>query len=200
MSKNRIIIFVKNTIKGKVKTRLAKTLGDDEALAVYKELLAITKANVEPLEVEKEVWYAWHTEERDVWDDDIFNKKVQVEGDLGQKMSQAFASSFNESCEKVVLIGSDCPTITTSIFEEAFNALNENDVVIGPSLDGGYYLIGMNQFIPDLFEGITWSTEKVFGESKKVLESLGKTLYTLQPLNDIDNETDWNAYLSEIRA
>ena len=88
MSKNKVIVFVKNTISGKVKTRLAKTIVKDEALRVYLRLLAITKEEVSKVRAEKEVWYAWEVSENDIWDENYFKKKVQIEGDLGEKMKK----------------------------------------------------------------------------------------------------------------
>jgi len=129
VSKNKVIVFVKNTISGKVKTRLAKTIGKDEALRVYLRLLAITKEEVSKVRAEKEVWYAWEVSENDIWDENYFKKKVQIEGDLGEKMKDAFKKSFDSGGEKIVLIGSDCPTLTNEVLEQAFNELNTSDVV-----------------------------------------------------------------------
>ncbi|MEP1151629.1 MAG: TIGR04282 family arsenosugar biosynthesis glycosyltransferase [Balneola sp.] len=196
MDQNRIIVFVKNVVPGKVKTRLAKTLGNKEALKVYVELLDITKQAVLQLSVNKEVWYAWNVEQDDLWDENEFNKRVQIEGDLGEKMSNAFKASFEEGMEKVILIGSDCPTLTGAIMEEAFNKLNENDVVFGPSKDGGYYLIGMSSYCPEVLTDIAWSTEEVMEQTEQRAKDHNLRLAKLEPLNDIDNETDWNEYLA----
>ncbi|MFY0683429.1 MAG: TIGR04282 family arsenosugar biosynthesis glycosyltransferase [Balneola sp.] len=196
MDQNRIIVFVKNVVPGKVKTRLAKTLGNKEALKVYVELLDITKQAVLQLPVNKEVWYAWNVEQDDLWDENEFNKRVQIEGDLGEKMSNAFKTSFEEGMEKVILIGSDCPTLTGAIMEEAFNKLNENDVVFGPSKDGGYYLIGMSSYCPEVLTDIAWSTEEVMEQTEQRAKDHNLRLAKLEPLNDIDNESDWNEYLA----
>ena len=199
MTQNRIIVFVKNAIPGKVKTRLAKTIGDEEALKVYLQLLNITKKEVLGLNIEREVWYAWEIGKDDIWDENHFNKRVQQEGDLGEKMNNAFKQSFEEGMNKVVLIGSDCPTLTNSILEEAFQKLDESDVVFGPSIDGGYYLIGMSSYYPQVLDNIAWSTEKVMKQTEeKALESNIK-LSKLETLNDIDNEQDWNEYLASIK-
>lgn len=196
MDQNRIIVFVKNVVPGKVKTRLAKTLGNKEALKVYVELLDITKQAVLQLPVNKEVWYAWNVEQDDLWDENEFNKRVQIEGDLGEKMSNAFKTSFEEGMEKVILIGSDCPTLTGAIMEEAFNKLNENDVVFGPSKDGGYYLIGMSSYCPEVLTDIAWSTKEVMEQTEQRAKDHNLRLAKLEPLNDIDNESDWNEYLA----
>lgn len=196
MSQNRIIVFVKNVVPGKVKTRLAKTLGNEEALKIYIQLLGLTKREVLQLPVNREVWYAWSVEKDDLWDEGEFKKRVQIEGDLGEKMSNAFKTSFKEGLEKVIVIGSDCPTLTSSIIEEAFSKLDENDVVIGPSKDGGYYLIGMSSFCPEVLTDIAWSTEEVMNQTERRAKDHNLSLAKLEPLNDIDNETDWNEYLA----
>lgn len=195
MGKNRIIVFVKNPILGKVKTRLAKTMGNKEALNVYTELVQITKRQVEALSAEKEVWYAWEIGTNDLWDDFEFKKRVQIEGDLGEKMKHGFKTAFEEGCKKVILIGSDCPTLTTQILENAFHELENNDMVLGPSKDGGYYLIGMNAFYPCLFNNISWSTDIVLKQTEEIAKNERVSLVKLSVLNDIDNESDWNAYL-----
>lgn len=194
MSKDRIIVFVKNAVLGKAKTRLAKTIGDEEALKVYLKLLQITKREVSKLDIEKEVWYAWNIGKNDIWDEEYFTKKVQIEGDLGSKMKDAFKNSFNEKCNKVILIGSDCPTLSSSILQKAFAELDTHDVVLGPSKDGGYYLIGMSSFVPEILENISWSTELVMSQTEKRANEHNINLAKLEYLNDIDNEQDWNDY------
>ncbi|HAH52103.1 MAG TPA: glycosyltransferase [Balneola sp.] len=198
VSKNKVIVFVKNTISGKVKTRLAKTIGKDEALRVYLRLLAITKEEVSKVRAEKEVWYAWEVSENDIWDENYFKKKVQIEGDLGEKMKDAFKKSFDSGGEKIVLIGSDCPTLTNEVLEQAFNELNTSDVVFGPSEDGGYYLIGMSSYNPEVLEGIDWSTEKVMEQTEAKAKHIGIKLTKLKYLNDIDTEQDWKEYLANV--
>lgn len=198
MDNQKIVIFVKNAVPGKVKTRLARTIGDEEALNVYLNLLEITKKEVLKVEAKKEVWYAWDIGINDIWEESLFVKKVQIEGDLGEKMKDAFNKSFIEGTDKMILIGSDCPTLTGEIIEEAFDKLNKNDVVFGPSEDGGYYLIGMSSFKPEVLEGIEWSTEKVMEQTEQKALKNKISLAKLEPLNDIDNEEDWKGYLASL--
>lgn len=198
MSNNKIIVFVKNVILGKAKTRLAKTVGDEEALNVYVKLLEITRDQVVRLNTKKEVWYAWSIAENDLWNEKLFQKRVQIEGDLGAKMKDAFSKSFEEGDDKVILIGSDCPTLSTSIMEKAFKLLDENDVVFGPSKDGGYYLIGMSSYHPEVLEEITWSSEMVMQQTEERAAIHNLSLAKLVELNDIDNENDWNEYLKSV--
>ncbi|MFY0696764.1 MAG: TIGR04282 family arsenosugar biosynthesis glycosyltransferase [Balneola sp.] len=198
MKNKKIVVFVKNAVPGKVKTRLAKTIGDKEALEVYLRLLGITKREVLKVDANKEVWYAWDIGKDDIWEEELFSKKIQIDGDLGEKMNHAFEDSFKNGCNKMVLIGSDCPTLTGEIMEEAFAKLDENDVVFGPSEDGGYYLIGMSSYKPEVLEGIDWSTERVMEQTVLRAQENEIKLAKLQVLNDIDNEQDWNEYLANL--
>ena len=198
MKDKKIVVFVKNAVPGKVKTRLAKTIGDKEALDVYLRLLEITKREVLKVDANKEVWYAWDIGKDDIWEEELFSKKIQIDGDLGEKMKHAFADCFKNGCNKMVLIGSDCPTLTSKIMEEAFAKLDENDVVFGPSEDGGYYLIGMSSYKPEVLEGIDWSTERVMEQTELRAQENEIKLTKLQVLNDIDNEHDWNEYLANL--
>lgn len=198
MINKKIVVFVKNAVPGKVKTRLAKTIGDKEALEVYLRLLEITKREVLKVDANKEVWYAWDIGKDDIWEEELFSKKSQIDGDLGEKMKHAFEDSFKNGCNKMVLIGSDCPTLTSKIMEEAFAKLDENDVVFGPSEDGGYYLIGMSSYKPEVLEDIDWSTERVMEQTVLRAQETEIKLAKLQVLNDIDNEHDWNEYLANL--
>ena len=198
MKNKKIVVFVKNAVPGKVKTRLAKTIGDQEALEVYLRVLEITKREVLKVDANKEIWYAWDIGKDDIWEEELFSKKIQIDGDLGEKMKNAFEDSFKTGCNKMVLIGSDCPTLTSEIMEEAFAKLDENDVVFGPSEDGGYYLIGMSSYKPEVLEGIDWSTERVMEQTELRAQENEIKLAKLQVLNDIDNEHDWNEYLANL--
>ena len=108
-------------------------------------------------------------------------------------MSHAFKKAF-ETHQKVVIIGSDCASLTKEIVEKAYKALNTNPFVIGPAIDGGYYLLGMNQYFPQVFENIEWSTPSVFPKTIEIIENLGKSYFLLPELSDIDTEEDWKKY------
>ena len=185
-----LLIFVKNPVKGRVKTRLAQTIGETKALSVYRQLIEITKRVTSHFPVDKQVWYSDAIVEADLWDDERFTKFKQKGEDLGIRMRAAFKQAFEQSYKKVVIIGSDCPDLNESHLEEAFMALDTHDVVIGPAEDGGYYLLGMTHFIPTLFEGITWSEATVFEQTIHKLRSRSKTWHVLSALNDIDDIND----------
>lgn len=192
MKKNKLIIFVKNEEAGKVKTRLAKTLGDDKALEIYRKLLGYTLEQVKPLEVEKEVCYSRIIEQNDLWNEDDFSKQLQKGDGLGERMSEAFRRSFEEEgLDKVVIIGSDCAEMTTENLREAFARLEDHDIVVGPADDGGYYLLGMSKFIPELFTDISWSTGAVLGQTLQKANKENATHYKLEELHDVDVEADW---------
>lgn len=189
-----VIVFVKNPELGKVKTRLAATLGDEKAMEIYLKLLDYTRGQLIKLSnTQKVVFYSSFIDNDDEWNDHIFNKSVQSEGGLGDRMKSAFYATF-DSCTPVIIIGSDCPQLTVDHIETAFDSLKHNDVVIGPSHDGGYYLLGMNKYIPELFDDIKWSTDSVFQETKQKAEDLKLKVYIIETLSDVDFEEDWLKY------
>lgn len=196
MNKSLLIIFAKNPELGKVKTRLAATLGDEVALAIYFQLLTKTRQVTEGLNEDKVVYYSNYLEEGDLWNEDSFRKAVQSEGDLGVRMKNAFADAFDQGYERVCIIGSDCMEITTEILEEAFGKLHNRDAVIGASEDGGYYLLGMSKMTPEFFDNKAWSTDEVFISTLEDFEKLGLDYAELPVLNDVDIQKDLGDWAS----
>ena len=195
-----LIIFIKNPVKGKVKTRLARTVGDDNALNIYLQLLAITRTLAENGEnIKRYLFYSDFIDTDDDWSNTVFEKKLQTGNDLGERMLNAFRE-VSAQHQNVIIIGSDCPTITTKILKDAFRALETDDYVLGPSFDGGYYLLGIENkrngiaesFF--LFNNMAWSTDKVFPETVKRIKAFNKKLVLLPTLNDIDDDEDWEHY------
>ncbi len=192
MVQRKIKIFVRNPEKGKVKTRLAASVGDEQALSIYLKLLHYTKEIVLNVEAQKEVWYSSFIDEKDLWANKFFTKKKQEGQDLGMRMKNAFQETFfSDKNAQVVLIGSDCAELKKSHIIEAFNQLNKQSIVIGPAKDGGYYLIGMSKYVPEVFEGIDWSTSNVLKQTIGKINESGKTFYLLKELSDIDTIEDW---------
>lgn len=183
-----LIIFVRNPVVGKVKTRLAATMGNEKALAVYKFLLAHTKSIIENTNPIKFVFYADFINENDLWND--YTKKMQQGNDLGERMKNAFETVLYLGYKKVCIIGSDCYELKADIIADAFKALDVVDTTIGPATDGGYYLLGMQAPIKNIFENILWSTEQVFAQTEKLIQQLQYSLHLLPPLNDVDGEND----------
>lgn len=189
--KSAIIIFVRTPELGKVKTRLASSLGNEKTLEVYKELLLHTRQICEQVEADKFVYYHEKIEQNDFWDADGFNKRLQANAELGDKMRQAFKDIFDAGYRKVVIIGSDCLQLTDGHIKEALYLLEKNDTVIGPAKDGGYYLLGMKMLYPYFFENKTWSTSTVFNETMKDAELNQLNMAVLSILTDVDTEADW---------
>ena len=187
MSENLIIIFVKNIELGKVKTRLAKTIGNQEAVEVYKLLVQKTEEATKKLSVNKHIYFSDNVISTE-WINDF--KTVQKGHDLGERMKNAFKDGFEKGYKNIILIGSDLPEISETILVNAFEALKTKDTVFGPAKDGGYYLVGMKQLHEKLFDNIPWSTTKVFEETLKVLKSQSISLGLLETLNDIDTFED----------
>lgn len=188
MMKNCLIIFTRKPEKGKVKTRLAQGVGDDKALKIYKFLLNHTAKITARVNAHKQVYYTNSIVEKDVWDDAVFDKKVQTKGDLGKKMQQAFEDAFQDGFQNVIIIGSDLYDIDHKLIDEAFLKLDQNNIVIGPATDGGYYLLGLKQVYPEIFENKPWGTDEVLKLTLQDLESKPITLLALK--NDIDYVED----------
>jgi len=183
---------------GKVKTRLAKTLGDEKALLIYQEMLQKIKETIQYLPFEKAIFYSDEIVKDDIWESSSYKKFVQDGKDIGERMQNAFEKAYNEGFDKISLIGSDCYQITSSIVMDSFRLLNDHDVVLGPSQDGGYYLIAMTGLYNGLFEGKEWSTDKVLDQTKTDLESYGIKHAFVTELNDIDNEEDLKQVAPEL--
>lgn len=184
MSKNLLLIFTRNPELGKVKTRLAKSVGDKTALEIYKFLLKKTKEVTQDLTYDKAVYYSVKVRENDIWDSKTYQKHQQIGNDLGIRMQNAFLNSFNAGYEKVMIIGSDLFDLTSEIIDKAFQKLNDNDVVIGPAEDGGYYLLGMKSLQPNIFKNKAWGTSSVRKETLVNLKD--KKVHLLEELNDVD--------------
>jgi len=189
-SKNALIIFVRNPELGKCKTRLAETVGDEAALEVYKHLLQHTAHVAKSIVADRFVFYSEMVQKNDIWDDDIFIKKLQSEGDLGMKMEHAFFEIFQMDYEKIIIIGSDLFELKPQHINEAYQHLNTNEAVIGPAKDGGYYLLGLTSMKEFLFRNKSWSTSKVLEETLNNLKENNIKFTTLELLNDIDTYDD----------
>lgn len=193
MTTNALIIFIRNPELGKVKTRLANDLGQEEALRIYLKLLGHTRKVAQSIRMDRYLFYSNSIDRRDAWPEPDFKKFLQTSGDLGERMLQAFQQALADS-DAAVIVGSDCPGLNTSILETAFEQLNHHDFVIGPAMDGGYYLLGMKKIASSLFLNINWSTDQVFATTTGRMKALGATYYVLPTLSDIDYATDWEKY------
>lgn len=192
MEKNLLIVFAKNKLFGKVKTRLAKTIGDQAAFEVYNRLFEITETESSAVRnAVVEVHYSHHLD-NDSWKN--FNRFVQEGENLGDRMKNAFEKGFERGYENVIGIGADLPEITSGIIEDAFSKLLDNDFVFGPAEDGGYYLVGVKKSKGlYVFENKPWSTPSLLDITKKQIQEKKETFYTLKALNDIDTIDDLKA-------
>lgn len=188
MNKNALIIFVRNAELGKVKTRLAKTLGDEKTLEVYQQLLLHTISVTKDLNVDKFVFYNKEINKNDIWENNIYKKELQTGNDLGEKMKNAITHLLNLGYEKCVIIGSDLFDLDVTHINKSFEKLNINDFVIGPAQDGGYYLLGLKKVVSTIFENKEWSTESVLTDTLRDLQN--HSVFQLEILNDIDTEED----------
>lgn len=194
VDKNAIVVFVKNAVEGKVKTRIGNVKGHHVAVDVYTKLLDIASKIVARVSATRIVYYGKHIEGSDYFTDQLFNKKLQEGEDLGVRMAHAFDQELSHF-DKIVLIGSDCPDLTPQIIEHAFDALDESDLVLGPTYDGGYYLIACRKFDIMLFNDMVWSSEKVLDKTVENARKLGFKTHLLEKLGDIDYWEDWEAYV-----
>lgn len=185
-----IMVFVRNPIFGKVKSRLAATIGKDKALDIYKLLLAHTEKICKDIPVSKFIFYEDFINWDDIWNNEIYEKMLQEGDDLGERMKNAFKNLFDRGFKEIIIIGSDCYDLIGNIIFEAFNILSKKNVVIGPALDGGYYLLGMNNFMPELFDNKKWSSNTVYRDTIEQLNTLNYSYHSLVLLSDIDLEED----------
>ncbi len=200
MNKQLLIIFVRNPELGKVKTRLAKTVGNEVALAIYFQLLEKTKEATKDLDLDKVVYYSDEIDPNGIWDSTTYYKALQHGNDLGSKMKNAFKRAFQEGYKEVCLIGSDCLDITPETIQEAFIALKDKRAVIGAAEDGGYYLIGMDEYRPELFDNKAWSTDEVFISTLEDFERLDLSYHELPVLKDVDTEKDLKSWAATFKT
>ena len=183
-SKDLLLIFTRNPELGKCKTRLAKTVGDETALDIYSFLLGHTVSVTQNLNAAKQVWYSEEIWEDDIWDDTFYDKKLQKGPDLGIRMANAFQEGFASGYERILIIGSDMFDLDQKDLENAFAQLKQNDFVIGPAEDGGYYLLGMKSFEANLFQDKSWGQASVLKDTLADLK--GEKLAILEERNDVD--------------
>ena len=201
--KPTIVFMLKAPVAGQVKTRLASQIGEEKALAAYRALVEHLLTSLEDWR-RMEIHYAPSTAEDLMidWLGEKYTFYPQVEGGLGVRMHSASSAAFERGAEAVILLGGDCPYVDQSLIEAAAGALDNHDVAIGPATDGGYYLLAFKRPAPELFQGVNWSTETVFEETRQRIlanQLLAKTLPTLEDVDDLDGWIRAEAFLSESR-
>lgn len=183
-----LLVFVKNPVAGKVKTRLAKDIGKENALSIYRSLLQHTASVCTKVAAPKSIYFSEKIVENSLWKQPSFSRYVQEGENLGIRMENAFREAFERGRKKVVIIGSDLYDLREDLIEEAFLKLENNDVVIGPAEDGGYYLLGLKEVVPGIFDNKAWGSSSVLEATLKDLR--GYNVALLRELNDVDNLDD----------
>ncbi|MBA3829336.1 MAG: TIGR04282 family arsenosugar biosynthesis glycosyltransferase [Taibaiella sp.] len=185
--RSALIIFARKPELGKVKTRLAAGIGLEKALAVYIKLLEHTRNITSGLPCDKYVFVTAHNDDK-FWEG--YQIELQQNETLGDRMHHAFEILFAKGYKKVVIIGSDCPLLKAEDIKVAYEALDKTNIVIGPTFDGGYYLLGMNQLYQQLFINKAWSTDTVFRDTINDINTASLSVHVLRELADLDEEKD----------
>lgn len=192
--KDCLIIFTRYPEPGKTKTRLIPILGAAGAAKLQRQMTEQKLAEAKKLQSINPLFVEVHFTggNQQLMQDWLGNLtyKQQSQGDIGCRMAAAFQTAFEAGMKQVVLIGIDCPDLKAQLMVEAFQALHQHDLVLGPAKDGGYYLIGLNCFISELFLGISWSTSEVLSQTQNIAQKLKLTVAYLPTLSDIDRPED----------
>ena len=186
-----LIIFTRYPIPGEAKTRLIPALGAAGAAQLQRRMTEQTIATAQQTPHPIQIQFCGGTiDELRSWLGDQLGYEAQTDGDLGDRMAQAFDQGFAAGHDRVVIIGTDCPGIEPTILNQAFTALASHDLVLGPAADGGYYLIGLRRAIPELFQSIAWSTNTVRTKTLEIAAALNLSYALLPELSDIDRPDD----------
>lgn len=199
-SPEQLLVFAREPVLGRVKTRLAADIGPAAALAAYRELLALTEAAVAAARMPATVWLAEApappadpARPRPEWPGRPWRVQPAA-GSLGERLAHAFADAFGAGAARVVVIGTDCPGLSAELLREAFDHLTAHDLVVGPAADGGYYLLGLRAPHPALFANKAWSTATVLPDTLADAARLGLRVARLPTLTDVDSARDLAAW------
>jgi rSAM/selenodomain-associated transferase 1 len=192
-----ILVFVKLPEAGKVKARLSTDLNEDTVCRLYKFFVLDLLDTLRKLRHTFRICFYPADAEAEMADwlgRDLFYIP-QAGKDLGERMKNAFIHTFSQGYSEVLLIGSDIPDLPGPLIEEAFEGLKNNEVVIGPAFDGGYYLIGFrkNTFLPGIFQGMHWGTDTVFAKTMEIFKRNRCRVHALTKWRDVDRLDDLRA-------
>ena len=198
-----LIIFTRYPEKGKTKTRLIPAIGAEKAADFQRQMTEHTIKTVAQLskDLNLKINIFFNGGSFDLmrkWLGNKYHYQLQSQGDLGDKMSSAFADSFSQDSQQVVIIGIDCPSLSVEILNQAFTSLNDHNMVIGGADDGGYYLLGLSQLENSLFKNVDWGTDQVFEQTMTIAKKLDYTIYQLPILKDIDRPEDLKFWHNKI--
>ncbi len=191
----RLILFTRYPEPGRTKTRLIPALGVQGAAALQQRMSETVISQMVQFAanypVSPEIRYTdGNQQAMEDWLSSDIPCLDQGEGDLGDRLRRAFAQAFAQGARRVVVIGADCPGLGPALFAQAFGALEREDLVLGPAMDGGYYLIGLNQPAPALFADIPWGSEKVLTATLEQAQAMALSTHLLEPLADVDRPED----------
>lgn len=194
MNSRTLIIFAREPLPGRVKSRLAASIGDRAAAELYEAMLRDVLKTCRKLDGIESIVF-WDCEEQALpllTERYCCRSHIQAKGDLGQRMQGALAGMFASGSDYCCIIGSDAPDLPLSYLQEAFDLLAAEtcDAVFGPASDGGYYLLGLSRLYPQLFTDIAWSTPQVLRQSMAAAESAGIRAALLPEWHDIDTQED----------
>ncbi len=190
-----LVVFARLPEPGRTKTRLIPAIGADSAMLVYRYLVARTFAQAQQWIGNSNCLATIHFTGGEILDVQAefghgFAYCEQMGPSLGERLKTATKSAFDAGAKKVVVIGTDCPSLTANDLKAAFKALDNHSVVLGPAVDGGYYLIGLNGEQPVLFNGVDWSTSLVFEQTFQKAQALNLSVHLLRKLADVDHPED----------
>lgn len=200
MEENVVIIFAKEPMPGKVKTRLARSIGNELAVKLYELFLRKTLTILENLDYCTAQLFKTRDSAEDYFQGISKTEIFEQEGaDFGERMKNAFTQVFAAGAERAVIIGTDCPEVDNVLLKKAFVELLKKEVVIGPATDGGYYLLGLKKEHPYLFENMAWSTVDILIKTEKKLNEKNITYTKLDLLSDIDTRQDLDFFLDNTK-
>ena len=202
-----LIVFVKNPVPGAVKTRLQTRYTPDQVAALYTAFVRDVLELAESIDVDRWV-IAFDPPDADPEVRALFGGGVkalwkyvpQVRDDLGARMREALVQQLDAGASAAVLIGTDIPSLPAYHITRAFDLLRAKDVVLGPSIDGGYYLVGVSKPTPEIFEHVEWSTSSVLAQTIDRVQSAGHTLGLVPPWFDVDTPDELDLVLAHARA
>lgn len=195
MMQERLIIFTRYPEPGKTKTRLIPALGADKAATLQRQMTEYTLDRVRQLQHQRPTTVEVRFAGGDLnlmksWLGFDLVYQPQGEGDLGTRMGRSLAVAFQDGIDRAVIIGTDCPGLNAELMTLAFEVQLSHDLVLGPALDGGYYLLGLRYFIPELFIGINWGTSEVLQQTVNIAKKLNLCIAYLPQLADVDRPED----------
>ncbi|MFQ3617778.1 MAG: TIGR04283 family arsenosugar biosynthesis glycosyltransferase [Cyanobacteriota bacterium] len=209
---DHLILFSRYPQPGTTKTRLIPHLGETGAAQLQRQMTEQVLRQIWPLlhpvagkatsPISAEIWFSGgDLAQMADWLGPCWVLHPQPSGDLGDRLLAAVERAIAAGAKRVVVIGADCPSVDSTILQQAFAALHDHDLALGPATDGGYYLIGLRQPVADLFSGIEWGSERVFAQTRAIAQTLGLSVATLTPLTDIDTAADlpvWEALREQV--